>query len=232
MDDSENSAGAVLRRYRETKGLSRQKLADAVGAHHNQIQKLENNERELTLDWLKKIAPHLGVGVGQILADMPGIGDESTPYRERPGPVALAGQDFIPIGRFDASFSMGPGSLIPNDPEPLGYWIFEEQWLRALNAAAPDYLAVVKVDGDSMMPTLSGGDLVLIDRSKNRPNREGIYAIRVGDTAWVKRISLNLRNKKVRVLSDNPLFEKQPEMDEEDLSIIGRVIALVARKVA
>lgn len=141
-------------------------------------------------------------------------------------------QEFIPIGRYDTSFSMGPGSLLGDDPEPLGYWMIESQWLRALSKAAAAELAIVRCTGDSMQQTLFDGDWVLVDRTQRRLSREGIYAIRVGDDSWVKRISLNIKTKKIRVLSDNPTTPPQPDVDEDELSVIGRVIALVARKIA
>lgn len=141
-----------------------------------------------------------------------------------------ARQEFTAIGRFDVRFSMGPGALIADNPEPLGFWMIETQWLHALSTAAPSELAIVRCEGDSMRETLMDGDWVLVDMTQRRLSREGLYAIRVGDTAWVKRISLNIKTKQIRVLSDNPTTPPQPEMDEEDLSIIGRVVALVARK--
>jgi phage repressor protein C with HTH and peptisase S24 domain len=146
--------------------------------------------------------------------------------------VELGEQTFTPIGRFDASFSMGPGSLVAERPEPLGYWLIETQWLRGLTVAMPAELAIVRVSGDSMQPTLFDGDWVLVDKTQRRPTREGLYAIRVADDAWVKRVSVNLKSKQLRVLSDNPTTPPQPELDEEDVAIIGRVIVLVARKVA
>jgi phage repressor protein C with HTH and peptisase S24 domain len=74
--------------------------------------------------------------------------------------VEQSAEDFIPIGRFDASFSMGPGSLIAERPEPLGHWMVESQWLRGVTAAPPDSLDIVRVSGDSMHPTLLDGDRV------------------------------------------------------------------------
>ena len=144
----------------------------------------------------------------------------------------IGSQDFTTIGRFDASYSMGPGSLIGDDPEPMGYWMVESQWLRGLSKATPGELAIVRCSGDSMQNTLFDGDWVLVDRTQKRLSREGIYAIRVGDDSWIKRLSLNIKTKKIRVLSDNPTTPPQPDVDEEDLSVIGRVIALVARRVA
>lgn len=136
---------------------------------------------------------------------------------------------FVAIGRFDASFSMGPGALIGENPEPLGHWLVESQWLNGLTRAIPSTLAIVRADGDSMQPTLLGGDWVLIDMTQTRLTREGIYAIRVGHDVWIKRLSLNLRQKTVRVISDNPTTPVQ-DVDEEELTVIGKVIAVLARR--
>jgi len=210
------------------KGFNMKSLSKKAGLGDTYVRDLLVRDREPSLAKAQKICAVLEVPLSKIFGAWDGSIDDADDEDHLPAPSV---DGFVSIGRFDASFSMGPGSLIADEPEPLGYWVFEEQWLRGLSAVAPDRLAVVKVNGDSMVPTLFGGDLVLIDRSKTRPNIEGIYAIKVGDTAWVKRISVNLKSKKVRVLSDNPLVPKQPEMGEEELSIIGRVIALVARKV-
>lgn len=218
-----------LRDAMSKKGFNMKSLSKAARLGDTYVRDILVRDREPSLSNAQRLCATLDIPVTKIFGnEWDGAEDDAAePETALPAPAV---EGFIPVGRFDASFSMGPGSLITDDPEPLGYWIFEEQWLRALSTVAPNSLAVVKVDGDSMSPTLFGGDLVLIDRSKTKPNAEGIYAIRVGDIAWVKRISINLKSKKVRVLSDNPLVPKQPEMDEEELSIIGRVVALVARK--
>jgi hypothetical protein len=204
-------------------------LSKKAGLGDTYVRDLLVRDREPSLEKAQKIVAALDVPLVKVFGVWEGGFNEDVD-EAAPLPVPYV-DGFVSVGRFDASFSMGPGSLIAEDPEPLGYWVFEQQWLRALSHVSPERLAVVKVDGDSMTPTLFGGDLVLIDRSKTKPNVEGIYALKVGDIAWVKRISVNLKTKKVRVLSDNPLVPKQPEMDEEDLAILGRVIALVARKI-
>lgn len=218
-----------LRDAMSKKGFNMKSLSKAAHLGDTYVRDILVRDREPSLSKAQKLCSTLDVPLTKIFGSVwDGLEDEPAEIEAAPLPSV---DGFIPVGRFDALFSMGPGSLIADEPEPLGYWIFEEQWLRALSTVSPERLAVVKVDGDSMAPTLFGGDLVLVDRSKVRPNVEGIYAIKVGDIAWVKRISINLKSKKIRVLSDNPLVPKQPEMDEEDLAIIGRVIALVARKV-
>ena len=87
----------------------------------------------------------------------------------------------------------------------------------------------MRVRGDSMTPTLLDGDWVLVDKAQRRVSQEGIYALRVFEDSWIKRISLNLRDRLVRIISDNPVVPMQ-ELPEAEIDVIGRVISLVSRK--
>ncbi len=79
-----------------------------------------------------------------------------------------------------------------------------------------------------MVSTLNDGDWVLVDRSQNRLGREGLYALAVSDAAWIKRLSLNLSERLVRIISDNPAYPMQ-ELSAEELVVIGRAISVVNR---
>lgn len=46
-------------RFRERAGLSKAELARRVGTTRQQMGRLEKDERELTVSWAEKIAPHL-----------------------------------------------------------------------------------------------------------------------------------------------------------------------------
>jgi phage repressor protein C with HTH and peptisase S24 domain len=146
-----------------------------------------------------------------------------------PGVVEIGRANYIAIGRYDASFSAGPGSLLDSATGPLDYYLAEVSWLHGLTRSAPEHLAIVRVAGDSMVETLYDGDWVLVDRQQKRVTREGIYALQVGEDAWIKRLSVNLKDKLVRIISDNPKYPMQ-ELPEDELMIFGRSIALVARK--
>ena len=161
--------------------------------------------------------------VKRIIGEMP-------PLLDRPQLVELSDTEYAAIGRFDADLSAGPGSLLEADPEPMGFHLLESQWLRTVSRADPEKLAVVRVAGDSMESTLHDGDWVLVDLTKKRASREGIYALRVGADLWVKRITLDLANKRVLILSDNKHYPVQA-LDGGELEIIGRVVWIVARRV-
>ena len=146
-----------------------------------------------------------------------------------PGVLDVHGTEYLSIGRYDAALSAGPGSLIDPQAEPLGYMLFEAQWIHALTRAAPDHLAIVRVDGDSMTDTLYDGDYVMVDRTQRRFGREGIYALQVGENTWVKRLSLNLRDKLIRIISDNGRYPVQ-ELPEDDIEILGRIFWIAGRR--
>lgn len=178
------------------------------------------------MDTLQQLAEEAGCTVDWLT----GREDAEAPEAEGSAAPAKPNEEkFTAVGRFDVSFSMGPGALIAEHPEPMGYWMIETQWLRTITRSMPQQLAIVRAAGDSMLPTLQGEDWVLIDMSQRRITREGIYAIRVGDDVWIKRLSLNLATKAVRVISDNPTTPVQ-EVDEDALNVVGRVISIIARK--
>lgn len=104
--------------------------------------------------------------------------------------------------------------------------MFKEDWIRyELGAKAQD-LCLIRVSGDSMEPTLRAGDVILIDHRACRPDREGIYIMRVGEMLLVKRLQA-LPGGKIRVTSDNPAFDPWtlgPEEFGADVQVVGRVV--------
>lgn len=213
-----------------------EELAAEAGASPPALRKA-GQRNSLSKDLAKSLSDRFGLPIGWLMTGENGLKlgselEKATRGKMTPAPdsIRVDGQEFVPIRRYDAALSAGPGSI--NDPsaEPIGYHLVESQWVRTLTSAIADNLAVLRVDGDSMEPTLDDGDWVLIDRTQTRINRPGVYAIQVGDTAWVKRITLNLRDRLVQVISDNSVYPIQ-ELNEEELSVIGRVIWIVGRKI-
>jgi phage repressor protein C with HTH and peptisase S24 domain len=223
-------AAKALKAMRARTPLTVRDVAEELGRPHSTYASYEDKFKKkfLPADLTRELVPVFGkhgIPEAEVLA-LAGMGPTRSAL-----PVATAPEDYIAIGRYDASFSMGPGALGVAEPEPIGFWLLERQYLNSISRTAPDNLAIVRADGESMIPTLMPGDWVLIDRKQTRLSREGIYAIRVGDDVWIKRLSLNLREKLVRIISDNQAIPVQ-DVQEEELEVIGRVVALVARKMA
>src|SRR5690625_4011210 len=240
IDPSDIAVGERIRTIRKSLGLTQPQLAARVGVSRGAVGNWELG-KGVKRENLRRIAEEFDISFDWLATgrgDVP-VGDEPAPEPDHPplysgnlsaGMVEIEGEDWISVGRYDARLSAGAGSLLDTHPEPLGHALFEAQWLREVTRAAPSQLALVRVDGDSMIPTFQDGDWVMVDRSQARFDREGVYALRVGEAAWIKRLSLNLREKLIRIISDNPAYPQQ-ELEEHEVSLIGRVVWIVGRKV-
>nr|WP_294849280.1 S24 family peptidase [uncultured Sphingomonas sp.] len=143
------------------------------------------------------------------------------------GPGEGGGTDFgdlVPVRRVDVFASAGPGAL-PGDERRKPYFGFDAQWLRRVTSSTPDQLELIRVEGDSMAPTLSAGDDILVDLGDCGPRlRDGIYVLRVDGSLLVKRLALHPVGRRVTVQSDNPAYPDIPDCGLDEIECIGRVI--------
>jgi hypothetical protein len=141
-----------------------------------------------------------------------------------PPPEEVAANGLLSIKRHAVMVSAGPGAVVT---EELGkpYFAFDERCLKALTPSAPSSLSIVRVEGDSMSPTLNPGDDILVDLEDSAARlRDGIYVLRIDDALVVKRLALNPIAKRVTVQSDNPAYSDWPDCSPAEINCIGRVI--------
>ena len=102
---------------------------------------------------------------------------------------------------------------------------FRREWLRE-RGIKPEKALLVTVTGDSMKPSISPGDLVLLDQARTEivNGAPFIFVDADGETR-LKRLHRLGRNT-VALMSDNP--DHPPELrngvDAERLKILGRVV--------
>jgi phage repressor protein C with HTH and peptisase S24 domain len=141
-----------------------------------------------------------------------------------PAEEVLAVNGLVSVKRHPVSVSAGPGAIVM---EELGkpYFGFDERWLKALTSTPAERLSIVKVEGDSMSPTLNQGDDILVDPGDAAERlRDGIYVLRADDALVVKRLALHPMGRRVTVQSDNPAYPDWPDCGLEHIHVIGRVI--------
>lgn len=111
-------------------------------------------------------------------------------------------------------------------------WLIPLSYLRNEAKASPNHTLVMEVIGDSMQPTYSPGDRVLVDLSQNAMSTDTVYAISDGQSEpQIKRLQRVPFSDpvEVRIISDNPNLERfTVELDR--LTIIGRIVGHIARK--
>lgn len=118
--------------------------------------------------------------------------------------------------------SAGAGSL--NDGEWLAGKVgFDPGWLRKLGVD-PDKVSIIRVEGESMMPTLNDGDDIMVDRgSATGRLREGVHVVRFDDVLMVKRLVPGPGGR-LSLLSDNPSYPDWPDLAAEAVEVVGRVV--------
>lgn len=139
--------------------------------------------------------------------------------------------ELVPVLRTAVRASAGPGALA-DDERLRPYFAFEPGWLRSLTRSPASQLSVIRVEGDSMAPTLSAGDDILVDLGDAADRlRDGIYVLRVDGALLVKRLAIHPVGRRVTVQSDNPAYGDIPDCGLDEIECIGRVI-WAGRKIA
>ena len=129
-----------------------------------------------------------------------------------------------PVKRIAVRASAGPGALVVGEGGKP-YFGFDGRWLKGLTATAPSKLSIIRVEGDSMAPTLNAGDDILVDPGDCAERlRDGIYVLRMDDALVVKRIAPHPMGRRVTVQSDNPAYPDWPDCDMGEIVCIGRVV--------
>jgi hypothetical protein len=151
------------------------------------------------------------------------------PRRERPAGAAIPEYDLR------AGASYGGGYALTGDDgseKKRGEWIFPENWLRGEMRLSLQSTDIIAIDGPSMLPDLSPGDRVLIDRSNQDPKQDAIFAIRDGESVIVKHVQLVRNTDPPRVVcrSSNPKYEPfELVLDGDSVAIIGRVAGKISK---
>lgn len=135
----------------------------------------------------------------------------------------------IRVPLFNAEAQGGAGAINHNEV-PEGFFTFERSFARVTFGTTSN-LACLRATGDSMLPTIHQGDLLVIDLSDNTLQRDAVpYVLQIGETTVVKRIH-RLSRAAIRIASDNPSGWSRDlqleELDTEGIEIKGRVVAIM-----
>ncbi len=131
--------------------------------------------------------------------------------------------DYTLVPLYNVEASAGHGSLVEYE-EKISQIAFRSDWIteKKLNK---NQLATIKARGDSMLPTISDGDILLIDTRINKITDDSIYIIKNDGHLVVKRIQQNFDGS-INIISDNKIYEKEtiPKDNTDKIIIVGKVI--------
>lgn len=142
---------------------------------------------------------------------------------------AAANCDYVLIDAFpEVRAAAGTGQVSPTDQTVVQLKVNSADWRRYVGLDHK-HVKIITVHGDSMKPTLSHGDQVMVDTACSNFIDDTIYCIQQGDNLRFKRIKLQLDGK-VIVKSDNEIEGFPPEIytaeEAANFHVIGRVIPL------
>lgn len=216
MTDIDDDPRRMLDRLLTEKGVDYAQLSARIGRNPAYIQQYikRGSPRRLGEQDRARIAAYLGVS--EALLGGPALRVAA------PTPGAR-GRDLVLVPKLAIGASAGPGASV--DGEAVESEVaFDPRWLRDLGAD-PRALSIIRVEGDSMVPTLGDGDDILVDGGDAAARlRDGIYVLRMDDVLMVKRIARAPGPGRVSVISDNPHYRSWDDLPLSAIRLVGRVI--------
>lgn len=174
------------------------------------------NRYKISLDWI--VDGHAGQFTDDRRAEsLPGAGVVFAESASNDDNGVLPAGEFVFIPQMAGT--IGSGGLAPDGATEMRI-AFRRDWIA--RKGLPQNMSIIKVQGDSMEPTLLSGDLVLVDHSKDATTRGGLFAITIDQEILIKRIQ-PLMDSKLLVISDNGKYTTL-EIAAENIHINGKVI--------
>ncbi|WP_027186480.1 LexA family transcriptional regulator [Desulfovibrio inopinatus] len=130
--------------------------------------------------------------------------------------------DFIYIPLVKAKWSPDQDTL-ESDHDIESYYAFRREWLKGKGQIA--HMRLLRVTGESMVPTLRDDDIVLVDLSQTDILTGKIFAVGIDDEICIKR--LDKKPGIIVLISDNRLLYPPIDIEPDNsanVRIIGRVV--------
>ncbi|WP_150524001.1 helix-turn-helix domain-containing protein [Roseibium sediminis] len=233
---------SILKEKRLAKGLTQAGLADLIGTSQPQIRRLETGERQLTPDWAKRLAPHLGIEPAHLLFPDDQSGTDNQGHKTN-----AAGDTEINV----FSSLSSPQPLLIQGEVAAGHWLEadlfegaepEQSMIVGGDKRFPlPYQYLLRIKGESMNKIAQDGDLVLcvdymqagIDLKNNdiviveRSRDGGLTIERTAKRAVRKNGSIELRPESTDPRFQEPVIYNDHDNDTTEVRVIAKVICVI-----
>ncbi|WP_100260889.1 S24 family peptidase [Qipengyuania seohaensis] len=207
MAENLSADRARLVELAESNRTSLSALSSMLGRNPSYLQQFvrKGSPRRLEEQDRRRLAEFFGVDEVELGAD---------PELVRP----RESDDFLAVPRLALDASAGPGAV---SAEEISFdsFRFSRRWLREMGLEGAD-LSAIRVEGDSMEPTLRSGDEIFVDRNKRAG--EGIHVVRIADVLHVKQIQASAPGR-ITLISANDAYAPI-ELARDEVEVIGRVV--------
>lgn len=150
------------------------------------------------------------------------MGNESV----TPMQTSVAQCDAVRIPVLANSGAMGSGSEMLDGDYVVGDLALSPHWINQyIRPASIRELRFIHARGDSMAPTFSDGDVLLVDAGAKDPaSHEGVYVLEVHGKVYVKRVRMRMDGS-LEVSSDNVTIKTVDVLNgEHEVHVLGRVV--------
>lgn len=134
--------------------------------------------------------------------------------------------DEVRIPLLANSGSMGPGNDVLDGDYVVGDLALSSHWInQQIKPANIRELRFMHAHGESMAPTFSDGDVLLVDAGARDPSSmEGIYVLDVHGKVYIKRVRMRMDGS-LEVSSDNANIKTVDVLNgDHEVRVIGRVV--------
>ena len=204
-------------------GLNQRSLALAAGLHEDRVRNiLRGRSRNPRADTVDALAQALGVPAAWLL------GQSAAPQPPSPvSGIAESARTMATIPELDVRTG---GDTLADDRNTIADWGFPAVWLVAMTGPRSDDIRIIEVQGNSMEPSLSSGDKVVVDRRQTVPSPPGYFVLRDGLGIVIKQVEQipNRNPPCVTIKSVNRDYDTY-EVARDQISIVGRVVAAIRR---
>ena len=94
------------------------------------------------------------------------------------------------------------GSETPAPPTAVEFIALRHEWVRSVFGIDPSRLLLETAVGESMLPGIQDGDLLLVDATEDRFRSFGVYVLEIAGERLVKRVQPKLDGS-LALISDN-----------------------------
>lgn len=203
--------GEKLRAFRKAQGITLQVFADKLNTSNGYLSAVERGQKKPGADLIFALKREYGFQ----------IEDGPTPSER----TESSDKDYIHIPLYDVRAAAGDGSYVDTEDKKdlliFRRWFIEEE----LRGKAENF-SLIFVDGESMIPTLRPGEIIMVDHRDRAFQRDGVYIIQMDGTLIVKTVR-NLPDNQAEIISDNPAYGKFSINKKEpppDFRVVGRVV--------
>ncbi|MCX8017659.1 MAG: helix-turn-helix transcriptional regulator [Rhodocyclaceae bacterium] len=209
-----NMLAERLRLALEQAGMSQAELARRIGVTPGAVSLwLSGETKTLKASNAVLLAKHLGVNPEWLAT---GRGQ----MREHAAEPVEAGAELVPVARVQLKLEAGITGYHVQQCDGSGQPIFFRRDFIDRKGWRPSSLIALRVDGDSMEPTLYDGDLVVINTDETHPQDGHVYAINYEGQPVIKRLRRDAGQWWLD--SDNPRYK--PKRCDEHAILVGRVV--------